>query len=68
MQVFSNNREKKSSTIQSATDLLPSASDLSKVPNPSSVTLRLVNCLYVQKGFTIRDDYLDLLKHSFHSA
>ncbi|CAF4632181.1 unnamed protein product, partial [Rotaria magnacalcarata] len=26
MQVFSNNREKKSSTIQSATDLLPSAS------------------------------------------
>ncbi|CAF2055566.1 unnamed protein product [Rotaria magnacalcarata] len=68
MQVFSNNREKKSSTIQSATDLLPSASDLPKVPNPSSVTLRLVNCLYVQKGFTIRDDYLDLLKHSFHSA
>ncbi|CAF3576728.1 unnamed protein product [Rotaria socialis] len=61
MQVFSNNRGKKPSTIKSATDL-------PEVPNPSLVTLRLVNCLYVQKGFTIRDDYLDLLKHSFYSA
>lgn len=68
VQVFSNANGKKPPAREPSNSYGPPDPIVALAPNVTPLTLRVVNCLYVQQGFEVKQKYIDLLKQSFLSV